>query len=159
MKEVGGKRGELVGLDLPSVGGGTVPTVGQLFGSEGKHFRLKVKQMIRDGLNWMRITQTILSTAIHTPDRARGPLEGPAAGSWSAAVVEQTQARSADDCGETAWGTWERRSWGERPVEENEAAVEARRHCESCVGGGGITVAALPTASTRSWTIERLTRA
>ena len=30
-------------------------------------------------------------------------------------------------------------------MEENKAAVEARRHCESCVGGGGVTVASLPT--------------
>ena len=35
--------------------------------------------------------QTVLATAIHTPDRNTGPLEGAAAGSWSLGIVEQSQ--------------------------------------------------------------------
>ena len=46
MKELGGKTGVLVGLDLPSVGGrtetGHVPTSGQLSESEEEHLRLRV---------------------------------------------------------------------------------------------------------------------
>ena len=40
MKEVGGKRGEFIGLDLPSAGGEMKqefnPNIGQLFGTEEK---------------------------------------------------------------------------------------------------------------------------
>ena len=35
--------------------------------------------------------QIVLATAIHTPDRDAGPLEGAAAGSWSLGIVEQSQ--------------------------------------------------------------------
>ena len=63
MKELGGKTGVLVGLDLPSVGGrtetGHVPTSGQLSESEEKHLRLRVKQLICGNLNGMRIRQSL----------------------------------------------------------------------------------------------------
>ena len=50
----------LVGLDLPLAGGGTeagglIPTVGQLSESEEKHFRQRVKRLIRGSLNRMRL--------------------------------------------------------------------------------------------------------
>ena len=46
-KDLGVKTGVLVGLDLPSVGGGMgskgpIPTAGQLSESEEKHLRLRV---------------------------------------------------------------------------------------------------------------------
>ena len=41
-------------------------------------------------LEWKE-NQTVLATAIHTPDRDADPLEGAAAGSWSSAIVEQSQ--------------------------------------------------------------------
>ena len=92
MKELGGKTGVLVGLDLPSVGGrtetGHVPTSGQLSESEEKHLRLRVKQLICGSLNGM--DQTVLATAIHIPGRNAGLLEGAAAGSWSLGIVEQS---------------------------------------------------------------------
>ena len=53
--------------------------------------RLKVKQLICDSLNGMRLTQTTFAATIHTPDRDVGPLDGTAAGSWKAGVVEQSQ--------------------------------------------------------------------
>ena len=85
MKELGRKTGQLVGLDLPLASGelkqGSNPHSGQLSESEGKHLRLKVKQLLCGSLNGMRIT--ILATAIHAPDRDAGLLEGAAAGSWS----------------------------------------------------------------------------
>ena len=69
MKELGGKIGVLVGLDLPSVGGGTesegpIPTEGQLSESEEKHLRLRVKQLICGSLNGMRIRQSLLQPYI-----------------------------------------------------------------------------------------------
>ena len=64
MKEQGGKTGVLLGLDLPSAGGGTesegpIPTGGQLSESEEKHLRLRVKQLICGSLNGMRIRQSL----------------------------------------------------------------------------------------------------
>ena len=63
MKELGGKIGVLVGLDLPSAGQGretgTIPTAGQLSESEEKHLRLSVKQLICVSLNGMRIRQSL----------------------------------------------------------------------------------------------------
>ena len=35
--------------------------------------------------------QIVLASAIHTPDRDAGPLEGAVAGSWSLGIVEQSQ--------------------------------------------------------------------
>ena len=52
---------------------------------------LRVKQLTSGCLYEIRITQTTLSADIHTPDRDVGPLEGTAAGSWKAGVVEQSQ--------------------------------------------------------------------
>ena len=75
----------LVALDLPSVGGetssGPIPTSGQLFESEEKHLRLRVKQLICSKLKGMRIR--VLAAAIHTLDRDAGPLEDAVAESWS----------------------------------------------------------------------------
>ena len=64
MKELGGKTGVLVGLDLPLAGGGTeaggpIPTSGQLSESEEKHLRLRVKQLICGSLNGMKLTQSL----------------------------------------------------------------------------------------------------
>ena len=63
MKALGGKAGMLVGLDLPpgveELKQGPIPTAGQLSGSEGKHLRLRVKQLIYDSANGMRIRQSL----------------------------------------------------------------------------------------------------
>ena len=61
MKVLGGKTGVL-GLDLPSAGGGTeaggpIPTLGQLSEIEEKYLRLRVKKLICNSLNGMRIRQ------------------------------------------------------------------------------------------------------
>ena len=62
-------------------------------------------------------------------DRNAGSLERAAAGSWSLGIVEQSQARAAVDCGETDGGDVRRRLWWEMPVEESQAAMEARQYC------------------------------
>ena len=53
----------LVGLDLPSGVGklkqGSDPTSRQLSESEKKHLRLRVKQLISDSLNGMRIRRSL----------------------------------------------------------------------------------------------------
>ena len=68
---------------------GSDPTLGQLSGSEEKHLKLRVKQLIYGSLNGMRIR--VLAAAIHTPDKNAGSLEGAAAGSWSLGIVDQPQ--------------------------------------------------------------------
>ena len=95
MKEQGGKTGVLLGLDLPSVGGGTesegpIPTGGQLSESEEKHLRLRVKQLICGSLNGMRIRQSLLQpsvpqTGMQVPEKTQRE-----AGSWSLGTVEQS---------------------------------------------------------------------
>ena len=64
MKQLGGETGVLVGLDLPSVGGGTEagsdPHI-QATESEEKHLRLRVKQ------------QTVLAAATHTQTGTQVP--------------------------------------------------------------------------------------
>ena len=37
--------------------------------------------------------QIVLATAMYSPDRDPGPLEGTAAGSWSLGIVEQSQSK------------------------------------------------------------------
>ena len=41
-------------------------------------------------LKWNE-NQTVLASAIHTPDRDAGPLEGAASGIWSLGIVEKFQ--------------------------------------------------------------------
>ena len=93
-KELGGKTGVLVGLDLPSAGGGTeaglqtpqwaiVWVRGEIFKAESE---------IADSWQpkWNE-NQTVLATAIHMPGRNVGLLEGAAAGRWNLGIVEQSQ--------------------------------------------------------------------
>ena len=55
-------------------------------------------------------------------------------------------------------GIWGRRLWWEMPVEESQAAMEARRYSWVTRRGGAITIASFsPHTSIGSWTIERLT--
>ena len=51
----------------------------------------RVQQLTCDRLNGMRITQTILSAVLLTPDRDASPLESETAGSWSIGPGEQSQ--------------------------------------------------------------------
>ena len=116
----------------------------QLFGSEEKHLRLKVKQIICDSLNWMRITQTILSTAIQTPDR--DPLEGIAAGTWSIGIVEQSQGKVCCSLREDSRRGREWEDYGGKCLWRKTRQPQRQGDtAESCVGGGAITVASLPT--------------
>ena len=75
----------LVGLDLPSVGGGTEAGVrSPHWGNCLSQRRNKAERETADLLQpkWNE-NQTVLAAAIHTPDRSVGSPEGTAAGSWS----------------------------------------------------------------------------
>ena len=85
----------LVGLDLPSVGGGTEagvqsPHQGNCLESEEKHLKAETETADLWQPKWNE-NQTVLVTAIHTLDRDSGPLEGTEAGSWSLGIVEQSR--------------------------------------------------------------------
>ena len=83
----------LVGLDLPSVGGGTEARVRSPHWSDGlRRETFKAESETADlwQPKWNE-NQTVFAAAIHTPDRDSGPLEGTEAGSWSLGIVEQSQ--------------------------------------------------------------------
>ena len=90
MKEIGGKAGELVGLDLPSAGGGTEAGGNCL--SQRRNINAESETADPRRPKWSE-NQTVLATAIHTLDRDAGPLEGAAAGSSSLGIVEQSQSK------------------------------------------------------------------
>ena len=50
-----------------------------------------MKQLTSDGLNGMKIKQTILAADIRTPDRDTSPLESSMTGNWSIDIGEQPQ--------------------------------------------------------------------
>ena len=81
-KELGGKTGVLVRLDLPLVGGGTEARVWSphwgAFWVRGETFKTETADLWQ--AKWNE-NQTVLAAAMHTPDRDVGPLEGAAAGS------------------------------------------------------------------------------
>ena len=85
----------LVGLDLPSAGGGTEvgvqsPHQGNCLESEEKHLKAETETADLWQPKWNE-NQTVLAAAIHTPDRDAGPLEDAAAGSQSLEILEQSQ--------------------------------------------------------------------
>ena len=82
MKELGVKTGVLVGLDLPSTGGGTEagvqsPHLGNCL--RGEMFKAESETADMWKPKWNE-NQTVLAAAIHTADRDAGPLEGTVAG-------------------------------------------------------------------------------
>ena len=85
MKELGGKRRWLVGLDLPSAGGGTEAGVQSSHWGiwvKGETFKAERETADLWQPKWNE-NQTVLAAAIRTPD-------GAAAGSWSLGIVEQS---------------------------------------------------------------------
>ena len=68
MKELGGKTGVLVVLDLPSAGRelkqGSNPHIGAIVESEEKPLRMRVKQLTCGSLNGMRIRQSLMLSYI-----------------------------------------------------------------------------------------------
>ena len=94
MEELGGKAGLLMGLDLPSVGGGTEagsnPHIRAIVWVRGEAFKDGSETADPGQPKWDE-NQTALAAAVHTPERDAGPLKEAAAGSWNLGVVEQPQ--------------------------------------------------------------------
>ena len=84
MKERGGQTGVLVGLDLPSAGGGPEARVPsphwEVVLDRKETFKAKSETADLWQPKWNE-NQTVLDAAIHTLDRDAGPLEGAGAGS------------------------------------------------------------------------------
>ena len=83
----------LVGLDLPLAGGRTEagirsPHQGNCLSQETFKTESETANLWQPKWNE---NQTVLATAIHTPDRDAGSLEGKAARSWSLGIVKQSQ--------------------------------------------------------------------
>ena len=104
MKELGGKVGVLVRLDMPSAGGGTkaevrFPHPGNCLSHRRKHLRLRVKQLICSSVNGMRIRQSLpqpykLRTGTQVPWKVQ-LLGGGVQGLWN-----NPRVRAAVDCRE-----------------------------------------------------------
>ena len=71
------------------------PHQGNCLESEEKHLKAETETADLWQPKWNE-NQTVLATAIHTPSRNAGLLEGAAAGSWSLGIVEQCQ---GEGCG------------------------------------------------------------
>ena len=85
----------LVGLDLPLAGGRTEagirsPHQGNCLSQETFKTESETANLWQPKWNE---NQTVLATAIHTPDRDAGHLEGTSAGSCSLGIVEQSQGK------------------------------------------------------------------
>ena len=97
MKELQGKTGVLVGLDLPLLVGelkqGSDPHMGAIVWVRGESFKAESETADLWQPKWNE-NQTVLAAATRTLDRNTGPLEGGAAGSWSLGTVEQPQGES-----------------------------------------------------------------
>ena len=148
MKELGGNTSvSRMGPALHGWGNwsrGPIPTSGQLSESEEKHLRLRVKQLICGSLNGMRISpcrnHTHRRQERWSPGRRSGwELEFRDCGAipgWGLLLITD------------GWieGIWGRRSWWEMPVEESQAAMEARRYCwVTCRGWSHHHSLSLPT--------------
>ena len=80
MKELGGKTGVLIGLDLPSAGGETEagvqsPYLGNCLSQRRKHLRLRESETTDLWQPKRTENQTVLAASIHAQDRDTVPLE------------------------------------------------------------------------------------
>ena len=101
----------------------------ETFVTEVKHWGCwRVKQLICVSLNGVRITQSILATATHTPDRDASPLESAAAWSWKR-LESSPRARSAVDWREVVWENLREESAVGYAYEGKPANLEAGWYC------------------------------
>ena len=86
MKELGGNTRVSVGLDLPLACGeteaGVNPHIGAIVWVKGETVKAENETADLWQPKWYE-NQTVLATAIYTPERGTGSLEGVVAGSWS----------------------------------------------------------------------------
>ena len=136
---------------------GPIPHIGATVWVRGETFKAESETAGLWQPKWNE-NQTVLVTAIHTPDRDSGPLDGTEAGSWRLGIVAQSQgegcwwlqrdeARGCEggDCGGKCLWRKARQPWKQGDT------------AESHIGDWAFTIASLsPHASVGSWTMERL---
>ena len=140
MKELGGKTGVLLGLDLQA--GVRFPHQGNCL-SQRRNIKAESETADLWQPKWNE-NQTVLAAIIHMPGRNAGVLEGAVAGSWSLGIVEQSQGEGCCRLGRDGWRGCERGDCGGKclwrkawqPWKQGDTA-------ESCVGGGAITIASV----------------
>ena len=71
---------------------GSDPHIGEIVWVRGETFMAKSETADLWQPKWYE-NQTVLATAIHTPDRDAGPLESTAAGSWILGIAAQSQGK------------------------------------------------------------------
>ena len=71
---------------------GSNPHMGAIVRVKGETFKDESERADLWQPKWNE-NQTVLASAIHTPDREAGPLEGEAVMSWSLGIMEQSQCR------------------------------------------------------------------
>ena len=107
MKELGGKTGVLVGLDLPSVGWGTEAGsnthIGATVWIRGETFKVDSETAYLWQPKWNE-NQTGLATAIHTLDKDAVPWKAERLGAGVWGLWSDPRVRAAVDCEETDWG-------------------------------------------------------
>ena len=148
MKEVGGKTGVLVGLDLPSASAGTEAGVqSPHWGNwvRGETFEAESQTADLWQLKWYK-NQRVLAAAIYTPNRDAGPLGGAATGSCSLGIVEQFQGEGRCWLQRDRWRGCEGGDCGGKCLWKKAGQPwKQGNSAELCIGSGAITIASLPT--------------
>lgn len=102
----------------------------------------RVKQLICDSLNGLRIIETIHAVVLRTLNRETSPLKCTVAGSRSMGIGERSQGKDSCWLWKDGQRGWERGSrWWGVPLEECWAAMEAG--CWVIARGGAIMVTSL----------------
>ena len=132
MKELGGRTGVLVGLDLPLVGGGTEaggrsPHWGNCLGQRRKVWSWEWSSWSMTAyMGWE--SENPCHSHIY---RDAGTLEAAAARNQSIGIVEQYPGEGCYwlTAGRLTEWTWGRRLWREMPVQESQSAMQVRQYC------------------------------
>ena len=85
-------------MDLPLAGGGTEGGVGSPQRGNSLSQRRNIKAESETADLWQpkwNENQTVLASALHTPDRGAGPVQSAVAGSWILGIVEQSQGKGS----------------------------------------------------------------
>ena len=124
---------------------GSDPDIGAIIWVRGETFKAGNETSDLWQPQWNE-NQTVLAAAIHTPDRDAGLLEGAAARGWNLGIMEQSQGKGC---------CWLQRD-GSRGYEGGDCCAKCLERkarqpwkqgsaAESCVEGGAVTIASLPT--------------
>ena len=157
MKELGEKQDWTYPRRVGELKQGSDPHIRAIVWVRGEIFKAESETADMWQSKWNE-NQTVLATALYTPDRDIGALEGAATGSWRLGIVQQSQ-------GKGCYGLWRDRlrgceggdRGGKCPWRKARQPWKQGYTAESRVGVGAITIASLSLhVSIDSWKIDRL---